>query len=44
MEWYLDLKQDDLLLLLALDLNKKVPGEQNNLKVYEDAPENIKKF
>lgn len=32
------------LLLLALDLNKKIPGEQNNLKVYEDAPEKYKKI
>ena len=30
------------LLLLALDKNKKIAGEQDNLKVYEDAPENIK--
>lgn len=30
------------LLLLALDLNKKVTGEQDNLKVYQDAPEKYK--
>lgn len=32
------------LLLLALDLNRKVPGVQDNLKVYEDAPEKYKKI
>ena len=32
------------LLLLALDLNRKVPGQQDNLKVYENAPEKYKKI